>query len=219
MNMLLSSTFSGIDILFLVILIIYLFVGLYRGLANYLLSFIGTVVAFILALIFCDNMLNLLKPTPLYHNVKLFFESIFPVDKAATLESLELPEFVKNVVEALRSVGANIDLSEVVSTALTNLLLTFICFLVILITIKIICFILKKTFEILTKLPIIGTVNKILGAVVGLINGALIISAFIYLVSIIQLSALDGLEAILASSPIAQFFSKYNIFILLFATK
>ncbi len=213
MNMLLASNLITLDIVLLVVFAICIIVGIYKGFANYVLSFIGTVVAFILALIFCDDLLKIIEPTKLYLDVKLFFEKIFPVDNNATLESLGLSDVV---VKALQELGADIDLSTAVSTALTNLLLSFTCFLVILVSVKLICFILKKVFNVLTQLPLIGLVNRILGGAMGFINGILVVSAILFLISIFPVSALDGVRNLIQSSLITKFFYNNNIYAVIF---
>lgn len=218
MNVLLSSNpISYIDIILLCFLGAYLIGGIIKGFANYLVGFIGTVAAFILAVIFCDDMVKLLEPTPLYESVRHFFEGLFPVNDGASLESLGLPSFVKDAVNALRQATPNLDLSKAVSTALTNLLLTFVCFLIILFGVKLICFILKKILKALNEIFIIGTVNRILGGIVGLINGALFLTAIMYLISILPIPALESFKAVLNASPVAGFLNKYNIYVLLFS--
>ncbi len=213
MNMLLTSNLIGIDIVLIVILLIFVIVGMCKGFANSVLSFVGTVVAFILAIILCDDLLRAIQPTNLYQSVKAFFENIFPVDNNASTESLGLPDFL---VKALQELGADIDLSTAVATVLTNAILGFCCFLVILLSIKIICFVLKKIFSVLTQLPIIGLVNRLLGGALGLINGIFIVSAVLFIFSIFPISALDGLRNLINSSSITSFFYNNNIYSLIF---
>lgn len=217
MNTLLSFNSITLDVILVAFLLAYLVGGMIKGFSNYLVGFIGTIAAFILAVIFCDDMVNLLKPTAGYEKIRLFFENLLPISQDANLESLGLPAFVINAVDSLIQATPSMPLYKAVSIALTNLLLTFVCFLVILLGVKIICFILKKILSVLTKLPIVGTVNRILGAIVGLINGALIISALIYIVAILPFPALDYFKSILNASAVAQFLSKYNIYALIFS--
>lgn len=213
MDILLTLNLMSLDIVLLVILIICIIVGMCKGFANYVLYFIGTIVAFILAIIFCDDLLKVIQPTKLYLDVRAFFENIFPVDNNATLESLGLSDFL---IKALQELGADIDLSTAVSTVLANAIITFGCFLVILASIKIICFILRNVFNVLTQLPLIGLVNRLLGGAIGLINGILVVSAFLFLISILPISALDGVRNLIESSVITNLLYKNNIYAVIF---
>ena len=214
MNMLLTSNLISLDIPLLLILLIYVLVGQTKGFANYMLSFIGTIVAFVLAIILCDDLLKVLQSSKLYLDVKTFFVNLFPVDNNGTLESLGLSNFI--VVKALQELGANIDLSTAVSRVLTNLFLSFGCFLVILASVKIICYLLKEVFNELTKFPFVCLANKLLGGATGLINGILVISAVLFLVSIFPISALEGFRNLIQSSLITKFLYNNNIYTVIF---
>lgn len=217
MDMLLAQNLISLDIILIVFLLVFAIIGFFKGLTNYLLGFIGTVAAFFLAFLFCDDIVRLLEPTGFYGGIKSFFQSIFPPENVTSLEALGLPDFIQNIVLKLSEITPDFNISEAVSSALTNLLLSFASFILILLIVKLICFVLKKVFNVLNELPLIGITNKLLGCVVGLINGALIICAVIYLISVLQISALDSARQAIAQSNVASFLLKYNIYVLIFA--
>lgn len=84
------------------------------------------------------------------------------------------------------------------NVALVNILGFIGIFIAVNITVAILVLIINKVFHII---PFIDLVNKLMGAVVGLLAGILAVSAFVYLMSLLPIS--DSISKVLTGSQLA----------------
>ncbi|HAP32737.1 MAG TPA: hypothetical protein DCQ14_06775 [Firmicutes bacterium] len=86
----------------------------------------------------------------------------------------------------LDEVFAVLDAENPASLWLMDVFLNIICFLILMLLISLILSIITKRLSILNHIPIIGSLNALSGAVIGLIKGLLVISLVVSLISLLQ---------------------------------
>ena len=179
-----------VNLIILGILLVFLIVGIVKGFIKQLFGFIGGILSFVLAAIFCEKLVDMVAGTEVFDKVKEFFMSLFPVAEDATIESLNLPEFIVNLIKSFMESNAEASLAESVATSLTRLTFMFAAFILIVIAVKLVSWLLSLIFGAIFKKDALGAVNRILGGVVGLIKGAIVISAILFLMQVLQIGTL-----------------------------
>ena len=65
----------------------------------------------------------------------------------------------------------------------------------------------------LTAVPGIGFLNRLLGLALGVVKGAVFVCGLLYVLELVPIAQLDFLREEVAASPVATFLSKYNLFV------
>lgn len=216
-----------LDIVCCVGLAVAIIIGIIKGFVNQIFKLISTIIAILLSYFLCDNFVELLDG--LFHivgSIANLIEPAFSKNEAlntvynpetfsSVMQTLHLPSFlIKSVQEFLAPI-ANMTLAQGIATVIAKYILTFISFFVIFIIAKLLLLIVKGILNGLTSLPIIGTVNRALGGVLGCLSGLLIVYIVLYVLSMIPS---NGLQSILASTTIVKFFYNHNLLALLLKT-
>ena len=157
--------------------IIFIVIGFVKGFIKQLLGIAGTILAIVLAVMFCKPTVELLKnTTPVYAGLHDWIAGILPSIDKSTIESY--PVFLQNIFAPILNDSAQA--IETVSDTLTTIILSAAVFVVISLLVKILVFVLVKILHaIISKTPL-SAINRIIGAGVGLIKGLLFVSALLY---------------------------------------
>ena len=168
-------------------------VGYTNGIIKILLSFAATAVAFVLALVLASPFELFIKnSTPLYDKIKnqmTGYVSEYVTDEMNSsseevqkdsIKDLKLPWAIQkelienNTADEKLEMGVN-TFSEYIATSLTDILVKAISILILFLCIKIILRIIIALLDIVSHLPILNGINKLLGGILGIIEGILII--------------------------------------------
>ena len=200
------------------IIVVFLFIGFIKGFFSELLGIVGSVLSIVLAAVFCNALADfLIDKTEIFDWLKNGIASVFPSD-ISSIEGLNLPEFIVNLINSYLSSDDGITLAEAISTTISKLIISFASFFIILLAVKLAVFILSKVLKALAdSIKVIGVTNRLLGALLGIIKGLLIVCGALYLIEIIPFEFLNGVRELADQSVLAQFFIKYNIYVLIFA--
>lgn len=152
------------------------FVGYKKGMVKLILSMIALLAACIVAAALTVPVSAALKATPIYDAIEGSVEDLVEDSqvKDNSIEKLNLPEQIK---EKLMDGSSNITkkFNDYLVDTISNLILRALTFLILIIIAYIIIRIVINMLDVLANLPLIGTVNKIGGAIVGFVQGLLII--------------------------------------------
>lgn len=221
-----------LDLAIILFVIILGFVGFKRGFLATVLSFAGVLFSFILAIALCKPIANLFvgsafeasissKALEMLSNIGGLMTTEIPSYEALVENlSLKLPKVIaESLASSLSSIiGTSADktVAELLTPGLTKIFITAITFVGIFILSFILIIIVKNIAHVLHNLPIIGTIDKTLGFVLGAIIAFMIISLFFLI-----LSAMTGVEKIqpvfaqIESSIISKYLYNNNLILLI----
>lgn len=153
------------------------FYGYKRGFVHIVLSMVAMVVTVILAGLLTVPVSAMIKSaTPLYDNLE---ESVSDLvtENGVTITSVDKLGLPKQIEEKiLEGAGEAIgSFNEYIVTTVSDMLLKAITFFVLIIVIYIIVRIVILVFDFISKLPLINSINKTGGLVVGLVQGLIFI--------------------------------------------
>lgn len=218
-----------IDIACLVILAAFIITNVIRGFFKRIFKFAVGIGAILIAYFFCDNLVNILESqfqilTKLSAKVVDLFD--IPADVIQgnitetiknAVESLNLPEFIAEAaLNSLDSLELGLensiqDVSLHISTVLTRYLLIGASFLVLYIISRLILALVVLILNKIVELPVISGVDKILGGVIGLIEGFLALTVIVYILSIIPGDAFESIRIMVSESALGGFFQRNNV--------
>ena len=165
-------------------------IGFKRGAINTLISFGGFIASFVIAWIFSPLLADWLIQSGMLNSL---FETINV--EAVSQSLMDLGAQQSGLTTALLGVAtisgseAIIDQSLITMTELIKHgIAQSIGFGIIVLGVSVFCWILQIIFLGITKLPIIGTINRLAGMVIGLILGGAIIAVMLWVFSVINLS-------------------------------
>ncbi|HBK01622.1 MAG TPA: hypothetical protein DDY77_01135 [Clostridiales bacterium] len=213
----------GLDLVIGIILLIYGIIGIVKGFFKELLGFIGTTVSFIVAAIFCVKLATLvIENTAWDDSLATLIAGNFPNDEVAlsalpdALSSLNIPFFLNTpIIDYATSLNTEtVVVSAVIGGTAAKYIMIAASFLAIVLAVKIICAIIGGIMKALkTALPFIKGFDRLLGLLLGIVKGAVFVCGLLYLLELIPISQLDFLREEVASSALATFLSKNNLFV------
>ena len=179
-----------VDLIILIIMVSAIFVGLKKGLISCVIDILAVVIALVLAIVLCRPITNVIvENTNFDENLAQTISSNIPLsDTDFTVEAdSSLPEGVKEYINGITS---NVNTSKeeafnAIGKELAGGIITVIVFVAIFIIVRIILAIIKVVAKIIDKIPLLSQVNKVGGAVLGAIEGAIIIYAIFAVISMI----------------------------------
>ena len=182
------------DILVGVALLIALIIGAKRGLLRSLIS-VGVIAASLLGAGWSASHLT----EPIFQWIAPRLEKRMIAESPFTGLNLKLPDFLSGLVDSFREMGHEVIMERLAETVKPIIhaavyLLTFLLLLVILRLIG-------KLLQIVEKLPIIRSCNKLGGALLGLLGGAIVVCVVLWAVSRFGWMPEEALEE--------SFFAKY----------
>lgn len=220
--------FSMFDFIMILIVLVFAVVGYVRGAIRSVLSFVGGIVSFIIA-IFAGNHLS-----PYIYD--MFFKQSINNKVAESVDSAlqngagsigenvtnALPDFLKGFVDSSDIINSLNSVTGETSQEITNaaaeavqqavspiiisiisLCVTIIAFILLKIIIGIIC----HLADVVNKIPVIGTANRITGGVIGLVYGILVVMIIIFIANAIPGLDESGFNNIRESSFLVHAFS------------
>ena len=218
---------TAIDVAICIILFIFMVVGCKKGFLSQIIGLIAGVASILLAYFFCDDLLKLVlnkfnaltaltdKLTSLFSKNSVLAAEFNPETFKTNLENLHIPNFIINAVAKASEGVENTSLAAILAGVVAKYLLLIACFVLIFIICKIAFWIIKKIAAIFHKTVIIGSIDKILGLLLGTIKGLLVIYFVLFVINTLAPVSVGFSQAI-ANSKIVNFISKYNIFVYLF---
>lgn len=217
--------------------VIMAFAGYHRGFIKIVLSFVAVAVALCVSYLVTPSLVTAVQKTELYENVKepvydvikdgiLDLESIKTGELEAAvlerkdaqniLEELGLPESIIGLVsDAIDETGISkltgTVFAEVVAESLVECIfyagLFILCFIILMVVLKLII----SLCDVVSKLPVINSCNKVLGLILGAAEAVLVL----WLVCL-ALTALGGIEQgreileAVTENPISNFIYEHN---------
>lgn len=214
-------------LIFLFLMFIY---GYQKGFIVIVLSLVTSILALVLAVALAEPFENYIKNnTKIYDKVNKQMEEYVEkyirkeMDLASdeiqkdSINELKLPtsireKLIKNNTDDVK-VSMGVDtFSEYVSRTLTDILIESIAIIVLFVVIKIILRIVVSLVNLISRLPVLRTVNRTFGGAAGLVEGMLIIWIAAIVVTAFSGTGLGGdiLEAI-SSNKILNYIYNNNI--------
>lgn len=227
-NLLATTTPAVIaDIVVIAIILVIASITAVRGFLKCLIGFVGTVFSVVLALAFCKAVSALLQNQfGWLTGLSTFFAERFStidglnvvVSSTDQLSDFNVAQFIISAIASAFSGGEEIPagttMAELMAPVVAQLLLNIISFLIVFILIKVICFILNKTLgEVIKHIPIVRSVNALLGFAVGVIEAVLLISGVL---SLVMFFPIDPLREFITSTTVMNFFYENNFAGMLF---
>lgn len=211
--------FDYLSMIFAVILVASLIVGLAKGLLMSLVEFCAGFGSIILAAVFCSAVSGMLMDsglgTGVYDGIHDGLLSIGGIDTTwlstpinelseeiinEVVVSLNIPEFLQEpVYEAIADmikVETTDTLAQIIASTVTEYVVDAIAFISLWIVLAIVFALLKPLAKGLNKVAILGTVNRLLGAVFGLAQGIVTCSIVCFIISIFASTGMDFAETI-----------------------
>ena len=210
----------------MVILAVFVITSLIKGFFKQIFKIAVTIGAFLIAYFFCDNLSNFLENkfqllTKLSDKIVTLFDVPAEALKGnieetivSAVESMNLPQFIAEAaVKSLGSLSNTIDNSIIgvqthIAGTLANYILIGASFIGLLIVSRLLLSIVSMILSKLVELPIIKSIDKILGGVMGLFGGFVVLTVLIYLISVIHGDLFNTVRE--SNSFMYEFLHKYN---------
>ncbi len=188
-----------IDIIFIAILALGAYLGAKKGLIKSIWGIGAWILTIILVKMMAEPVCEIISNTSLYISLR---DSIFSKISQKGIESFAF--IPQNLITdaAGDAVGA---LSDIIARALS--------YIILIIAIRLLLGVVFIVVDLLSKLPLISGVNKLTGAVIGVIN-ALIVS--VVLLSLISVLGIDFAVLSIQDSVIVKYLYNNNILLNLF---
>ena len=169
-----------VDIIILVIVILSIILGRHKGLTVCLVNFFSLIIALVVALMVYKPIANnLYENTPIGKNIKEVVKQNIPMseDDFEVSDDSILPEGMKNYInEQAQNVNeAKDETIEAVSTNLSKEIINILSFVIVFIAVRAILLIVKIVSKIITKLPILKQIDHLGGAIVGAVEGIILV--------------------------------------------
>lgn len=189
-----------IDLIILGIILLCIGFGYIRGLVEVAFNLISFIIAIVLSLLLYQPVTNyIIDNTGLDENIKSVIvnninsEEIQDESEEPEKENSNLPDIVTNYIGKSISEAANTAKNNVTDVVATNLSITaikIITLILLFIIIRIILCLLKFITNMLAKLPVISSINKIGGIAYGVIEGLFIV--YLILAIAMAISTMTG---------------------------
>ncbi len=232
MNTLMGNVGLIVDLVCLALILAFVITGLIRGFFKRVFKIAVTIGALLIAYFFCDNLVNLLedqfqlltKLTDKIVGLDLFkipadvIKGSLSESIKAAVESMGLPQFIAEAAQSSAasletSIGNSIEgITLHISTVLSRYILIGASFVALHIVSKLILSVVAIILTKIIELPIINGVDKLLGAIMGLIKGFLVLTVVIYLISVIPGGIFEDLRQMLSTATFGGFLQEHNLF-------
>ncbi len=183
-----------VDVIVLACLVVALIVGIARGFVKQLLEYLGIFAAVILAVLFCDEISGFIcEKIPAFPTTvegwlsgTEMFKSLAGqfTDKEQIITALQgssIPAFLHNVIaDAIANSGFELQILSV----FTKWLIFVIVFVLTVILSLILFAILRKVFKCLTRIPLVGFLDKLLGAIFAMLLTLIVLILICMIISL-----------------------------------
>ncbi len=169
-----------VDIIIIAIVILSLILGRHKGLTVCLVNFFSLIIALVVALMFYKPVGTYFREnTPIGENVKQVIKENLPMnDEELKVEDNSiLPVGMKKYIneQAKNANNAKDEAIENISTQLSTEVINIVSFVGIFIIARAILLLVKILSKIINKLPILKQIDHLGGAVIGAIEGVIIV--------------------------------------------
>lgn len=233
-NLLLSSN-ATVDIVLIAIMALFAFYGFIKGFTSLLVRFLAGILTLVLSFVLCRNAADFLNDVfgmtdKLGASIagalpKVFGEELMsmPVSMVneGNLGSLSVPKFIVNLLLKIASDGsvpADTAVVDVLAPAFAYYIAVVIGFVLCYILFRILFFLIGRLFKGVNKIPLLGGVNRLLGFLLGAIQGFLVVYVALSVVDLLPFGFLEGFKNLLAASKVASGIMSINVFGILFGT-
>ena len=180
-----------VDIIIILIIVLAVFVGMKKGLISCVIDILAVIVALILAITLCRPVTNaIIDNTEFDENLRETIVQNIPLNDVdfKVEEGSNLPE---PVVEYINEITSDVNTSkdeaiDTIARELASGILSVIAFIAIFFIVRLVLALVKIVAKIIDKIPLIGQINKLGGAICGLIEGLIIIYAILAVLSMIS---------------------------------
>lgn len=180
----------AVDLIIIIIMVSSIFVGLKKGLISCIIDIAAVIVALILAIILCRPITNVvIENTNFDESLATTISQNIPLsDTDFKVEAnTNLPEGIVNYINGITE-NVNTSKEEAFKTIgveLASGIISVIVFIAIFVIVRLVLALIKVVSKIIDKIPLLSQVNKIGGAILGAIEGAIIIYAIFAVISMI----------------------------------
>ncbi|WP_058486676.1 CvpA family protein [Defluviitalea phaphyphila] len=219
---------NAADIIIILILIINGFIAYKRGFVLSFFKLISSILSIFLAYRIYPVVSSFLRnSTPLFENIKNKIGLTLTIENAdnmgtlsgqiETINNLNLPKFLKSALIENNNTEVykilNVDnLKDYIAGYIANICINIISMILVLIIVTIGLKIIINILDILAKLPIINSVNRLFGFIFGLIMGVLHIWViFVILFMFHSNPFFNQVFLLISESVIAKFLYEYNL--------
>ncbi|KAF5072762.1 MULTISPECIES: CvpA family protein [Acetobacterium] len=184
------QTLTSLDLIGILICVLSGIIGFKRGAINTLISFGGFIASFVIAWFFSplladwliqSGMLNNLFTTI---NIDAISQSLMDLGaQQSGLTNALLGEAAMSSGQSILDQGITV-ITEVIKHGIAN----SISFGILVMGVSVLCWLLQAIFLGISKLPVIGILNRLAGAIIGVVLGAAIIAVMLWVFSVINLA-------------------------------
>lgn len=184
------QTLTSLDLIGILICVLSGIIGFKRGAINTLISFGGFIASFVIAWFFSplladwliqSGMLNNLFTTI---NIDAISQSLMDLGaQQSGLTNSLLGEAAMTNGQSILDQGITV-ITEVIKHGIAN----SISFGILVMGVSVLCWLLQAIFLGISKLPVIGILNRLAGAIIGVVLGAAIIAVMLWVFSVINLT-------------------------------
>jgi len=224
-----------LDLVLILIVAVTCFIGAKKGFLGIMVSFFGGIITLVASTLLAAPLSELFASLGLRGVFADLFKDLFDGEvftqtlaqlRDSSLDSLfasvSLPGFIEdslvNMLKERIDVDSTLTAQQVLSEGLAGIAITAISFFVLFIIFSVIVLIVKRYAKALNNVPILGPLNKVLGALVSLIMGAGIVVIVTFPLSVLSGFLPEEFVALIDGSLLFKLLYYYNP-IALIATK
>lgn len=233
-NCLLSSN-AAIDVILICLMAVFAVYGFIKGFTSLIVSFLAGILTLVLSFVLCSNAASFLNRVfgmtdkiseslagalPNLFGEELMNMPVFLVNEN-NLGSLSVPKFIVQLLLKIASDGSvppETPVVEVLAPTFAYYIAVVIGFILCYILFRILFFLLGKLFKGVNAIPVLGSVNRLLGLLLGAIQGFIVVYIALSVVDILPFGFLEGFKNLLAASKVASGIMSINVFGILFGT-
>lgn len=205
-------------------------IGYAKGFIKIVLSLAVTIVALLASVLFAGPCSSFIKNhTPIYNTVKEQMANYVSeyigegLDNASkeiqeeAIKKLNLPSSIQDKLIVNNTDGTKSEMkvesfSNYVVESLTDILLNAVTVLVLFLIFKILLRVLVSVVDLFSKLPVVNFINKNLGAVIGFVEGILIIWVICTALTAVSGTKIgEDIFSAIASNPVLNFIYNHNL--------
>ncbi len=186
-----SVNIALLDVIALVLIIIALIVGLVKGFAKQILSILGFLTSIILAFAFADNLSNFISENlpSITEKIRAGIEKAIGITQEninseeilrETLKGTSIPTFLH---EVLINLIVESDFEIKILTTLTSWAQNVVCFVFLFVVFLTLSALVKFIVKRFVKLPVVRTVDRLLGALFSILKTLIILLVIIVVAS------------------------------------